>query len=122
MGKTNKMIVAVDDSVIILKMLGKVLGDKFDLHAFVDTNRAFEFLKKKTPDLILLDIDMPVISGFEMLKQIKEIEHLVDVPVIFLTASGDKEHVVKAVSGGANDYAVKPIDEEILLKKINALL
>ena len=122
MGKIDKMIVAVDDSVIILKMLGKVLGDKFDLHAFVDTNRALEFLKKKTPDLILLDIDMPVISGFEMLKQIKEIEHLVDVPVIFLTASGDKEHVVKAVSGGANDYAVKPIDEEILLKKINALL
>ena len=122
MGKIDKMIVAVDDSVIILKMLGKVLGDKFDLHAFVDTNRALEFLKKKTPDLILLDIDMPGISGFEMLKQIKEIEALKDVPVIFLTASGDKEHVVKAVAGGANDYAVKPIDEEILLKKINALL
>lgn len=122
MGNSGKKIVAVDDSAIILKMLEKVLGEKYDIHSFVDGNRALEFLKKKIPDLIILDIDMPGISGYEMLDKIKKEDQLMDVPVIFLTSNSDKSHVVKAAASGANDYVVKPIDEEILLSKIEKLL
>lgn len=118
----KKKIVAVDDSGIILKMLIKVLGESFDLHAFSSGKRALQFLKEKTPDLIILDIDMPEINGYDMLKMIKEREHLKDIPVIFLTSNNDKSHVVKAVAVGANDYVVKPIDEEILLDKVGNLL
>lgn len=118
----KKKIVAVDDSGIILKMLTKVLGERYDLHAFSGGMRALQFLKTKTPDLIILDIDMPEINGYELLKMIKELEHLKEVPVIFLTSNGDKNHVVKAVAGGANDYVVKPIDEDILLDKVDALI
>lgn len=118
----KKKIVAVDDSGIILKMLIKVLGDSYDLHAFSSGKRALQFLKEKTPDLIILDIDMPEINGYDMLKMIKEREHLKDIPVIFLTSNNDKSHVVKAVAVGANDYVVKPIDEEILLDKVGNLL
>ncbi|MCM1261228.1 MAG: response regulator [Butyrivibrio sp.] len=120
----KKKIVAVDDSVIVLKMLQKVLGENYDVHAFSDGTRALKFLKEKerTPDLIILDIDMPEINGYEMLKMIKEKEHLKDIPVIFLTSNNDKEHVVKAVSGGAKDYVVKPIDADILLDKVKAQL
>ncbi len=118
----KKKIVAVDDSGIILKMLMKVLGEKYDLHAFSGGMRALQFLKDRTPDLIILDIDMPEINGYEMLKMIKEKEHLKKVPVIFLTSNNDKNHVVKAVAGGAKDYVVKPIDEDILLDKVRTVL
>ncbi len=118
----KKKIVAVDDSGIILKMLIKVLGEKYDLHAFSGGRRALQFLKTQKPDLIILDIDMPEINGYEMLKMIKEKEDLQDVPVIFLTSNNDKSHVVKAVAGGAKDYVVKPIDEDILMDKVRALL
>lgn len=118
----KKSIVAVDDSGIVLKMLTKVLGEKYDLHAFSGGKRALQFLKDRTPHLIILDIDMPEINGYEMLKMIKEKEHLRDVPVIFLTSNNDKNHVVKAVAGGAKDYVVKPIDEEILTTKVQAAL
>lgn len=115
---SKKEIVAVDDSAIVLKTLEKVLGNRFELHSFSGGARALQYLKKKTPDLIILDIDMPEIDGYEMLKRIKEQEHLVDVPAIFLTSNNDRSYVVKAVAGGAKDYCVKPIDEEILMEKV----
>lgn len=120
----KKKIVAVDDSGIILKMLTKVLGDKYEVHAFSTGKRALQFLKEKDrkPDLIILDIDMPEINGYEMLQMIKEKDHLEQVPVIFLTSNSDKSHVVKAVAGGAKDYVVKPIDEEILMEKVSSLI
>lgn len=118
----KRKIVAVDDSAIVLKTLEKVLGNRFELHSFSGGERALKFLKSKTPDLIILDIDMPEIDGYEMLKRIKEMEHLADVPVIFLTSNNDKSYVVKAVAGGAKDYCVKPIDEEILMEKVCAQL
>lgn len=94
----KKMIVAVDDSGIFLKKLTKVLGENYDLHAFSVGKRALQFLKERTPDLIILDIDMPEINGYEMLKMIKEREHLQNVPVIFLTSNGDRDSVIKVGS------------------------
>lgn len=72
----KKMIVAVDDSGIVLKRLMKIFGGTYDLHAFSVGKRALEFLKDRTPDLFILDIDMPEINGYEMLKMIREREHL----------------------------------------------
>lgn len=118
----KKMIVAVDDSSIILKRLTKVLGEDYDFHAFSVGKRALKFMDEYVPDLIILDIDMPEINGYEMLKVIREKRYLKDVPVIFLTSNNDKNHVLKAVASGANDYVVKPIDEEILVDKIQAAL
>lgn len=117
-------IVAVDDSGLVLKMLGKVLGDEYDLHSFASGKRALQFLSdvSRTPDLIILDIEMPEMNGYEVLEKIKKMDHLVDTAVIFLTSNNDKGHVIKAVAGGAKDYVIKPIDETILLQKIHALL
>ena len=118
----KKKIVAVDDSGTILRMIGKVLGEKYDVRSFSGGKRALAFLKDRTPDLIILDIDMPEINGYELLKMIKEMEHLAEIPVIFLTSNNDKNHVVKAVAAGAKDYVIKPIDEEILIDKVSTLL
>lgn len=118
----KKMIVAVDDSNITLKRLTKVLGEQYDLHAFSVGNRALKFLNSRKPELIILDIDMPEINGYEMLKSIRKTEHLKTVPVLFLTSNNEKSYVVRAVAAGANDYVVKPIDEEILMEKVHAFL
>ena len=118
----QQQIVAVDDSGIVLKMLTKVLADKYDFHAFSNGTRALEFLKTRVPNLIILDIEMPEINGYELLKMIKEQDKLKNVPVIFLTSNNDKTHVVKAVQAGAKDYIVKPIDEVVLKEKIHSIL
>ena len=120
-----KRIVAVDDCNVVLKMLTSMLDkEAYDLHPFTSGNRALQFLlqKDKTPDLIILDIEMPEMNGHVLLERIKKIEHLENVPVIFLTANNEKKEVIKAASGGANDYVVKPIDKDILMKKIRTLL
>ena len=119
-----KRIVAVDDSNVILKMIKNVLNkEEYDLHPFSTGKRALEYLVQKDniPDLIILDIEMPEMNGYAVLERIKKMEHLEGVPVIFLTANGEKRQVIKAVSGGVKDYMVKPIDKDVLLKKLNAL-
>lgn len=119
----RKCIVAVDDSGIILKSLEKLLAETYEFHAFTKGMRALKYLKEEdTPDLIILDIDMEGIDGYEMLEMIRKKEELKDVPVIFLTSNNDREHVVKAINGGANDYAVKPINEEVFMDKVHKLL
>lgn len=84
--------------------------------------RALQYLKWNIPDLIILDIEMPEVDGYQMLEMIREKPELEEVPIIFLTSNSDKEHVIKAVKNGANDYAVKPIDEEVFMDKIRKLL
>ena len=124
-GGEAKKIVAVDDCNIILKMLQNVLEQEgYEVHPFTSGTRALQFLKKKEeiPDLIILDIEMPEINGYKLLAQIKEVKHLEDVPVIFLTANKEKNQVIKAVADGAKDYVIKPIEKDVLIKKIYLLL
>lgn len=118
----KKNIVAVDDSGIILKMLETLLSRQYEFHAFSKGMRALKYLKEVTPDLIILDIEMPEIDGFEIMRLIKENSYLKDVPVIFLTSNNDRYHVMKAVEAGAKDYVVKPIREYILMDKVHTLL
>ena len=121
---SKKRIVAVDDSNVVLKMLKNALDkDRYDLHPFSTGKRALEYLvqKDKIPDLIILDIEMPEMNGYDVLEKIKTMDHLENVPVIFLTANGEKKQVLKAVTGGVKDYVVKPIDKDVLARKMNIL-
>ncbi len=119
----KKSIVAVDDSGIILKMLEKLLSGEYAFVGFSKGMRALKYLKEAdTPDLIILDIEMPEIDGFQMLEMIRKKEELKEAPVLFLTSNNDKEHVVKAIKAGANDYIVKPVDEEVFMDKVRKLL
>lgn len=121
--KDKKSIVAVDDSGLMLKLLEKLLSKEYAYLAFSKGMRALKYLKDAcAPDLIILDIDMPEIDGYEMLEMIREKDELKEVPVLFLTSNNDKEHVVKAIKTGANDYIVKPIDENVFMDKVRKLL
>lgn len=119
----KKCIIAVDDSGIILKTLEKLFVGKYEYHAFSKGMRALRYLKEEgTPDLIILDIDMPEIDGYEMLEMIRGKDDLKRIPVLFLTSNNDRQHVMKAVGGGADDYAEKPIDEKVFMDKVHKLL
>ena len=120
LGKKN--IVAVDDSAIMLRSLKAILSEKYDFFAFTKGERALSFLEQMTPDLIILDIEMPEINGYDLLEMIKKNKALQNVPVIFLTSNSGKDSVIKAVEGGINDYVRKPVDEDTLLNKIQKLL
>lgn len=115
-------IVAVDDSSLILMTLDKILSEQgYEVKGFSKGMRALKYLKKEVPDLIILDVEMPEIDGFEMLKLIKEKEELKNVPVIFLTSNNGQNEVIDAIKGGAKDYIIKPINEELLIEKVNKI-
>lgn len=115
-------IVTVDDSSLILMTLDKILSEQgYEVKGFSKGMRALKYLKKEVPDLIILDVEMPEIDGFEMLKLIKEKEELKNVPVIFLTSNNGQNEVIDAIKGGAKDYIIKPINEELLIEKVNKI-
>ena len=121
----RKRIVAVDDSNVVLKTLKNVLDEEgYEFHPFSTGTRALEYLeqREKIPDLIILDIEMPIMNGYDVLARIKKIPHLRHIPVIFLTSNNQKKEVMKAVTDGVKDYVVKPIDKEVLVKKLYLLL
>lgn len=121
--KNKLMIVTVDDSSVVLMTLDKILSEQgFEVKGFSKGMRALKYLKTTIPDLIILDIDMPEINGFEMLRMIKEKEELENVPVMFLTSNNGQSDVVNAVKGGAKDYIIKPIKEDLLVEKVNKIL
>jgi len=119
-----KRILAVDDMPPILSTLRIFLRGEFHLHPVNSATEAAQLLEKGDLefDLILLDVDMPVMSGFELLKKIKSNPKLQAVPVVMLTGRVDSNSVLEAISSGAADYIVKPFTEDILKKKIRAVL
>ena len=118
----KKNIVAVDDSTIMLQTLQGMLGSQYGFRGFSKAARGLNYIMQFPPALIILDIDMPEMDGYTMLGMIKEKIELRDIPVIFLTSNKDKNYVIKAVKYGADDYVVKPIQKDVLLSKIEALL
>ena len=118
----NKSIVAVDDSRIMLTTLQNMLSEQYEFRGFARAERALNYIEQFPPSLIILDIDMPEMDGYTMLGKIKENIALKDIPVIFLTSNNEKDYVLKANKYGIGGYVVKPINKEILMSKIEALL
>ncbi|MCB8820883.1 helix-turn-helix transcriptional regulator [Microvirga rosea] len=85
-------------------------------------SEALSVLKKHRPDLVLCDITMPGLGGYDVLKAMREKGELADIPFIFLTALADRNDVLTGKQAGADDYLVKPIDYEILLATVSARL
>lgn len=116
----NKHILIVDDDISMLKMLRMFLQDEFKVSVVDSGKLALEFVSKHIPDLILLDYLMPVLSGPEVLENLREKEEYKDIPVLFLTSVTDREKIVKCLSMNPKGYLVKPISREELLDKVRA--
>ncbi len=109
-GKHKDVILVVDDQPNNLKVISSVLGDSYSLSFANNGPNALKILEKLEPDLILLDVMMPDMDGFEVCSRIKSDFRTKDIPVIFLTAKNDIEDIVRAFKAGAVDYITKPFN------------
>jgi len=114
----RKKIIYVDDVNYSLVSVKSRLGEFYDIFAAESALKMFELLEYFTPDLILLDVNMPDIDGYETIKSLKSSERFSDIPVIFVTGNSDRESVVKGLSLGAADYVVKPFTATKLMESI----
>lgn len=113
-------IMVIDDSSTNNLLLEAVFeSEKYSVIAAEDAISAMTMLQHYKPDLIVLDIMMPGVNGFELLEQLKEKEETKEIPVIILTAKQDGESKKRALDLGAIDYFVKPIDKKELLYKVS---
>jgi len=122
MVETRKIVFFVDDSATILATGKDVLGRYYDVITFDSGSRLFKALDRIIPDLILLDLEMPEMSGYEVIKRLKSNPATRDVPVIFITSAGDAESEVQGFALGASDYITKPILPSRLLKRVEVCL
>jgi len=122
MENENKKIIMVDDNITNLMVARNVLADTYDVFTTSSGKKLFQLLEKVTPDLILLDIEMPDMNGYEILEILKNSESTADIPVIFLTATADIQSEIKAMNMGAIDYMTKPFSQQLLLKRIEVHL
>lgn len=115
----KKTIMVVDDTPSNLQYAMQVLSDTYKVVPVKSGEAALSALKKVTPDLILLDIEMPDMDGFETIRKIRESDDLcVNTPVIFLTSHSDKESEIRGFAEGAGDFIMKPFVPEIMLARI----
>lgn len=118
-----KTIVVVDDEEITLKTAEFILKqDGYEVVRCLSGMSCLEFLKYQVPDLILLDIEMPIMSGIQTLEIIRSNEPFKNIPVMFLTANSDTETVALASSLGVIDYVIKPFMPQELLDRVRKIL
>ncbi|NJB82387.1 hybrid sensor histidine kinase/response regulator [Wenyingzhuangia aestuarii] len=117
-------ILIVDDQQKNIQVLGSLLkNEDYIIGVAMNGQQAIDILKKtKDFDLILLDVNMPVMDGFEACKQIRKIEHLQKIPIIFLTAMIEEEQIVKGFEVGGHDYVTKPFNSKELLHRVHTHL
>lgn len=111
-------ILAIDDNTVNLATLEQELKGKYEVIPMISGRRAIKYLYRETVDLILLDVQMPIMDGIETLKEIRSQENGVTVPVIFLTAKKDKTTVLEGAKLGIMDYITKPFDPQDLHERI----
>src|SRR5262249_14544912 len=119
---SEKKILLVDDAETILMMERMILGKSYTLITAKDGEKALTVAATEKPDLIILDIVMPKMDGFEVCRRIKSDENTKSIPVIMVTTKGDSSNVEKGFESGCNDYVTKPINGAELLSKVRSHL
>lgn len=119
---SHRIVLAEDDPQIARLTLFKLEKEGFEVIWEKDGGAAFESIKSNLPDLVLLDIMMPVMNGYQVLKKMKEDDDIKNIPVIMLTAKGQERDVVTGFEMGAEDYIVKPFRPAELTARIKKIL
>jgi DNA-binding response OmpR family regulator len=119
----NLRILTADDDEDILKVLEKRLtGAGYDVAKARDGQEAVEYAHKERPDLIIIDVTMPKMNGFEAAKALRSSLETAVIPIILLTGRQDKDSELKGINAGADDYITKPFDADKLLARVKMLL
>jgi CheY-like chemotaxis protein len=116
-----KSVLAVDDIPVTLNLLRSTIVEAgYKFNGVTSGAAALDYVSKFTPDLFILDIEMPKMDGFELAAQIREAGH--KAPIIFLTGNAARDYLMRAVRCGAVDFIVKPINVETITSKIHKVL
>lgn len=117
MESTSKTILVIDDSTTNVVLLEAVLMNKgYTIDKAMNVKEAYEIIQKRPPSLILLDLLMPRINGFEFLQQLKSNHQYKDIPVIIVSALTDEETIQKTYQLGAQYFIKKPVDINQLIE------
>ncbi|MDR0885982.1 MAG: response regulator [Clostridiales Family XIII bacterium] len=114
----KKVIMLVDDNVTNLTAAREILKDKYKTYPIPSAKVLFDLLEKIIPDMILLDVEMPEMNGFQAIEILKADKRYMDIPVIFLTAQIAENSELEGLSKGAVDYVQKPFIAPLLLRRI----
>ncbi|MDR0651768.1 MAG: response regulator [Synergistaceae bacterium] len=112
-------ILVVDDDATNLRMLQEILKSAYKVYASPSGERALGFLENRIPDLIMLDVEMPGMSGYELLKRLKADKRFASVPVLFLTAQEGRDKEEEAFRLGAVDYILKPVTAGVVRARVD---
>ncbi|MFP4097303.1 MAG: response regulator [Alphaproteobacteria bacterium] len=108
----------VDDSRVVRKVAGRIARDLgFSCLEAEDGQQAYEACEEAMPDVIILDWNMPIMSGIEFLEKLRQMEGGDAPKVVFCTTENDISHIQRAIQAGANEYIMKPFDSEIIESK-----
>ncbi len=123
MKENQPLIMIVDDVPKNLQVLGSVLSkEKYQIAAAINGRQALMLLENIRPDLILLDVMMPEMNGFEVCRKLKRNNDTKEIPVVFLTARTETEDIVEGFEAGAVDYVLKPFNATELLARVDTHL
>lgn len=112
----------VDDSRVVRKVARRIIEDiGFLCEEAEDGQKAYEACTKQMPDVVLLDWNMPVMSGIEFLEKLREMPNGYVPKVIFCTTENDMAHIQRAIGAGADEYIMKPFDSEIIESKFSQI-
>jgi putative two-component system response regulator len=115
---TRKKILLVDDNPVNLKMARNTLMSLYDVFTVPSAEKLFVFLERTLPDMILLDVLMPDVDGYEAMRRLMRDDRTKHIPVIFLTSKTDMGSEMEGLSLGAVDYITKPFIPQLLLKRV----
>jgi len=122
MSQKSKVLI-VDDEPFNLDYLQQELEDlNYQIITASNGQEALEKIHREQPDLVLLDLMMPILDGFAVLAQVKADMGLRDIPVIIVSAANDSKSVVRGIKQGADDYITKPVDAVHLVNKLKEYL
>jgi DNA-binding response OmpR family regulator len=122
MADEQKKIIAVDDVPENLTAIRNTLKDLYEVYPCPSALKMFELLEHVKPDLILLDVKMPDMDGYEAIKKLKSDARFKEVPVIFLSAMSEEQNEIEGLKLGAVDYIHKPFVTPLLLQRIKVHL
>lgn len=120
--QTSRILVVDDSSTNIVLLEAILNGQGYEIETAQSVKEAYQIIKKESVNLILLDLLMPRVSGYDFLKEIKSNQSTKDIPVIIVSAVADAENRRKSIELGALDFINKPIDIQYFIEKIETIL
>lgn len=118
-GPSRRRIVVADDSPTAVRLVYSALAaESYDLRSAHDGHTAMDLIRREPPDLVLLDVEMPRLSGIEVCRRLRESFLTRSLPVLLMTAHGDQKHLRAGFEAGCSGFVKKPFDNAELVRKV----